>query len=437
MDTLGTSQNLRPLSLLNESSDYDSIHLQVFSNSVSWSIYLEQGKIIYASHSVEPFDRLDCQLRRLLKNQTTAFISEVRTQLRKIRLEYESQSTSRVLADYEAILWLVRQQYLTSKQASFLIEELVKEVIESFLLLKKGTYKLGNKLDIAPIFCKLEVKLIVEYCQNQIDSWQALEPHIWSPYQRPYFPSQNKVKEHLSPDIRQKLSVILKEGFSFYHLAILLHQDKFQLAQSLHPYIEDGTVLLYDPSPPFNQLPRTSWQLSKNSISVVENTSLRLRENSSKGGLVSKLQTPIRNANSTKTVVFGGTYSPASLVDKPTHKIVCVDDSQTVLSQISYFLDGENFSVFPVNNPVKALMQIVRVKPDLILLDIGMAELDGYELCRLLRNHSLFKVTPIIMVTGNTSVVDRVRARIVGASGYLAKPFNKVNLLKTMFKHLV
>jgi len=116
MDTLGTSQNLRPLSLLNESSGHDSIHLQVFSNSVSWSICLEQGKIIYASHSVEMFDRLDCQLRRLLKDQTIAFISEVRTQLRKIRLEYESQSTSRVLADYEAILLLVRQQYLQGKR---------------------------------------------------------------------------------------------------------------------------------------------------------------------------------------------------------------------------------------------------------------------------------------------------------------------------------
>jgi len=194
-------------------------------------------------------------------------------------------------------------------------------------------------------------------------------------------------------------------------------------------------VLLYDPSPPFNQLPRTSWQLSRNPLSV-ENTSLRLREISSEGGSVSKLQTPSRSANSTKTVVFGGTYSPVSLVDKPTYKIVCVDDSQTILSQISYYLNDENFSVFPVSNPVKALMQIIRVKPDLILLDIGMAELDGYELCRLLRNHSLFKVTPIIMVTGNTSVVDRVRARLVGSSGYLAKPFNKVNLLKTMFKHL-
>jgi chemotaxis family two-component system response regulator PixG len=47
-------------------------------------------------------------------------------------------------------------------------------------------------------------------------------------------------------------------------------------------------------------------------------------------------------------------------------------------------------------------MQVVRIKPDLILLDVEMPNLDGYELCSLLRKHSLFKNTPIIMVTGNT-----------------------------------
>jgi twitching motility two-component system response regulator PilG len=89
-----------------------------------------------------------------------------------------------------------------------------------------------------------------------------------------------------------------------------------------------------------------------------------------------------------------------------------------------------------INDPVKALMQIVRSKPDLILLDVTMPNLDGYELCSLLRRHPSFKNTPVVMVTGNTGFIDRAKARLVGASSYLTKPFTQSELLKTVFKHL-
>ena len=105
-----------------------------------------------------------------------------------------------------------------------------------------------------------------------------------------------------------------------------------------------------------------------------------------------KPPTPIKN-NAAK--ITSRTSHPSSASsNKSTYKIVCVDDSPTMLREISYFLDDESFSVFPINDPVKALMQIIRVKPDLILLDIRMATIDGYELCRLLRNHSRLRVRP-------------------------------------------
>jgi twitching motility two-component system response regulator PilG len=89
-----------------------------------------------------------------------------------------------------------------------------------------------------------------------------------------------------------------------------------------------------------------------------------------------------------------------------------------------------------VNEPVKAVMSIIRHKPDLILLDLNMAGIDGYELCRIIRNNSLFKTVPIIFVTGNKGIVDKVKAKIVGASGYLTKPFTRTELMKMIFMHL-
>jgi len=106
------------------------------------------------------------------------------------------------------------------------------------------------------------------------------------------------------------------------------------------------------------------------------------------------------------------------------------------LQELNRCLEDDIFSVSTINNPVKALMQIIKIKPDLVLLDVNMAGIDGYELCRLLKNHSLFKSTPIIMVTANTGIINRVKARLVGASGYLTKPFTQSDILKIVFRHL-
>ncbi len=119
-----------------------------------------------------------------------------------------------------------------------------------------------------------------------------------------------------------------------------------------------------------------------------------------------------------------------------TYTVACIDDSPTVLNAIQKFLEDQSLSVVAINDPVKALMQIVRSKPDLILLDITMPNLDGYELCALLRRHPRYKRTPIVMVTGNTGFIDRARAKLVRASGYLTKPFTQSDLLKIVFKHL-
>ncbi len=428
MNNRGTFQKLRPLSLLEHlSSCYDSAHLQVSSKSISWSIYIEQGKVTYASHSVEPFDRLDRHLRRLC-DQAPALVNGTRAQLRRMFESGLDQSIQN--PEYQAICWLVSQQYLNSVQAAALIEGMIREVIESFMLVKEGDYQLGNRLDAMPEFCRLELQPILKRCQKQLQGWQSLGPHIWSPYQRPYFLSQNRAQSQLSPEIRQKLSAMLK-GFSFYHLGVLMNQDELQLAQSLHSYIKDGTILLHDPHPPFDQLPKTFEQSAKIS-EPPEKASPSLRKQI--GEMPPKPPTPTRN-NAANTTPKASYQSPPPS-NKSTYKIVCVDDSPTMLREISYFLDDESFSVFPLSDPVKALMQIIRIKPDLILLDIRMATIDGYELCRLLRNHSRFKSTPIIMVTGNTGIIDRVRARFVGASGYLTKPFNQAELLKIIFKHL-
>lgn len=122
--------------------------------------------------------------------------------------------------------------------------------------------------------------------------------------------------------------------------------------------------------------------------------------------------------------------------EKKVYTIICIDDSPTVINAIRHFLDDQLFSVVGVNDPLKALMQIIRIKPDIILLDVEMPNLDGYELCSLLRKHSHFQNTPVIMVTGRSGFIDRVKAKMVRATGYLTKPFTQVDLLKIIFQYI-
>ncbi|MBN3925541.1 response regulator [Nostoc sp. NMS4] len=467
MNHSGTFTKLRPLSLLRQLSNCsDSTCLQVLSNSVAWSIYLEQGKITYATHSVEPFDRLERHLRRF-SQQIPLLTNEVRTQ---VRLMFEPDSHSQLIKDdsnsrshppeYEAISWLVSQQHLNSTQAAVLVQELVKEVIESFLLIKEGTYELTEPVERMPKICRIGVEKILDHCQVRLQNWQTFVPKISSPYQRPYLLMNSKFDDQDLPNLQSDLINWMK-GFSLCHLAVILNQDEIQLARNLYPYILKGAIILHEPDPPYDKLPKIFEEgylrqatptLFSKLISGLVDTKQELSNNvNSYPNIPEEKIVPVERLPQISTPskenfqepTISNNINPASqrvtaatVTAQKVHKIVSVDDSPTILKEISYFLESENFSVVTINDPVKAVLSIIRHKPDLILLDLNMLGIDGYELCRIIRNNSLFKNTPIIFVTGSKGIVDKVKAKLVGASGYLTKPFTRAELLKIVFMHL-
>ncbi len=153
--------------------------------------------------------------------------------------------------------------------------------------------------------------------------------------------------------------------------------------------------------------------------------------------LSTKHLTPLPSANSQRATQYSHNSRSSQSANKKIYTIFCIDDSPSVLNAIKSFLDEQIFSVVGSTDSLKALMAILQTKPDLILLDVGMPNLNGYELCSLLRKHSHFKNTPIIMVTEKTGLIDRAKAKMVRASGYLSKPFSQGDLLKVIFQHIV
>ena len=398
--------------------------MYVFCDRIRWAFYVEKGKLVYASHSLESFERVERHLRGLSR-EVPALNDKLRSQLRLMFDDLAPETakykvTSEILCtEYHAIRWLVDENYLTKLVAGKLVARIIQEVIETFLCLPKedlsNTYYEHLLKDT---YCSLPINRTLEVVEQRLQAWYNLGPTIYSPYQCPYLVNQTVATKRMSSETVQRLSRILR-GFNFCQLGALLGKDALAIAKHLYPLISDGAISLKEPLPPFNLLPRTYYLTPKEEREIIEQ--------------LSEVFTDEKHGNAD--------YSDISQITSPqpvkTWKIVCIDDSESMLGIINSYLGSQDFQVTLIQDSMKALMKINSIRPDLILLDIGMPNVDGYQLCSLIRKSSILKDIPIVMVTGNKGLIDRARARIAGATDYLSKPFLQVDLLRMMMRHLM
>lgn len=110
-------------------------------------------------------------------------------------------------------------------------------------------------------------------------------------------------------------------------------------------------------------------------------------------------------------------------------KVVLIDDSNTIRRSGEIFLSQAGCRVVLAEDGLDGLAKVVDARPDVVVLDILMPRLDGYQTAALLRNHAEYADLPIIMLTAKDSLFDRARGRLVGATHYLTKPFSKNSLV--------
>ena len=116
--------------------------------------------------------------------------------------------------------------------------------------------------------------------------------------------------------------------------------------------------------------------------------------------------------------------------------ILVVDDSPTVRKLIAGKLEKCGHDVFCSSDGVEAMDRLQDIVPDLILLDITMPRMDGYQVCKLIRSNDATKDVPVIMISGNDGFFDKVRGRMAGTSGYITKPFGPETLMKAVESYL-
>ena len=105
-------------------------------------------------------------------------------------------------------------------------------------------------------------------------------------------------------------------------------------------------------------------------------------------------------------------------------KILIVDDELDALTALKRALESDNYNVVEAVDGLSAIKKIKTEKPDIVLLDLMMPEIDGFEVCKRLKSDPLYKHVPIIMLTAKGEINDKIEGIEMGADDYITKPFN-------------
>ncbi len=116
--------------------------------------------------------------------------------------------------------------------------------------------------------------------------------------------------------------------------------------------------------------------------------------------------------------------------------IACIDDSPWVGEMMEEILTPAGYRSFSIDDPVRAFALLLQHRPQFVFLDWVMPNTNGYEFCRRLRKIQLFERVPIVILTANASIIDRVRARASGANDVMSKPPESQKVLKVLEQYL-
>ncbi|MEB3885338.1 response regulator [Lyngbya sp. CCY1209] len=320
--------------------------------------------------------------RIIYAGQSEGSLLRLRDYLRRYKADtaldgLEVPSIAAVNAPEYGYLWLLLEKNAISPaQGRSILHGMICETLFDLLSLHQGTFNFEMSPPLAPQLMTLEIGPLLARIMKQVQEWKTFHPHIQSPNQCPLILDRDKLRQSVRPNAFETLSRWADGKTSFRQIARYLNRDIVTVAKAIYPFVQQGLVQLLNPG-------------SEPSPSPDERLAVTAK----------------------------------------VPRIVCIDDDRVIRETVELILTGHGYEATAIGNPLKALSHVFQLKPDLILCDIAMPELNGYEICAMLRNSSAFRQTPIIMLTGIDGFIDRLRARRVRATNYLTKPFRETELL--------
>lgn len=113
-------------------------------------------------------------------------------------------------------------------------------------------------------------------------------------------------------------------------------------------------------------------------------------------------------------------------------KVLFVDDEEDLLETGKMFLEEVGYEVDTAKDGLEAMEKVYENRYDLILLDITIPEMDGYQVLRMIKNEPSYKDVPVILVTAKTFKADKFRGMETGANDYITKPYSPADLISVV-----
>ena len=360
--------------------------------SVGWNVYLLEGKVQYINSTVGQQERLNYLWQRFKLGSKCP------------------QLDTKEASEYVQLCQALFDKQLSELNIKKLLFMFTREGLVNVLSISQKTkIKLKPAKRIKKTVISFSLEKLAAKQEKQIRNWIEIRSYLSSSFSRLYVEQKNALKfykvwksKYATPEFEataknRKLSSFVSlfvARSSLYQIATKANIDTYFLAHHLQQSIAEGTLELH----PFQELASEGIE-------------------------------PAPKLDSDNQSQAEQSLSKNSNTDLSSALIVCVDDSKTVQKQVKMTLEAGGYRVLGILDPQVAIKQLARHQPAVILLDINMPNLNGYELCSLLRKSQKFKEIPIVMLTGRDGMIDRVRAKLVGATDYLTKPCDPNKLI--------
>ncbi|NET33126.1 MAG: response regulator [Cyanothece sp. SIO1E1] len=346
-----------------------------------WTFYLYMGRIMYVTGGLHPVRRWYRQL--------TAHCPQIPLHDSFIRLELTNipASASMISWEYQLLCLWVERQRMTRDQAAKMIVASVVEVLFDITQSMQVTYQVQGNKSLSTKLALINAEQAIAGAQRHWQAWQAAKVADRSPNQAPVIRQPLLLKKHAPAKVSQTLTKLLDGQRTLRDIAMQMGRDVTQVTRSLLPYVQLGAVELVE---------------------------------------VADKAAPMLPVAPTSTTAMAAQSA----------LIACVDDSPGVCQNMEQILTGAGYQFVSVSDPLRAIAILLSRKPDLIFLDLVMPNANGYEICSQLRKLSIFRKTPIIILTGNDGIVDRVRAKVVGSTDFLSKSVESGAVLGVVRKYL-
>lgn len=356
-------------------------------NGKGWRLYLFLGRFVWADGGLHPY--------RAWQRLIRLYCPDLDYQL----LDFQKAKQYECW-NYYLIVSLLQRFLITKKQAIFIINERIKEIIFDIIQAEFSENLLYDLVIIEDNFSEesglrnsinlFKIETIFEPVESDWQQWQRDKIAIWSPAKAPIIKNPAILRQQFNEKTYQKIVSLFDGKYPLREIADKLRLDLIKVIIWLKPYFQMGLIELVE----------------------VQDQSLKIN-------------------------LIGVTNTNYKITKTTQQKLIlCIDDSLQICQIMEHIITKDGYQFISVQNPLKALPEILKTKPDLIFLDLIMPVINGYEICAQIRRVSQLKDTPVIILTGNDGVIDRVRSKMVGASGFLSKPVDEEKVLEKIDYYL-